>query len=117
MVKGAPMLLRGALLGLALGAGSAAEQRQRRGGAFEVVWNSWYPTQCRQFGDNTTAALFRSFGIKTNAFGESSTSPTTSFNGDLIQLFCPSPMHPHPHHPPNRPPTPPNSRRGPLCGS
>ena len=39
------MLLRGALLGLALGPGSAAEQRQRRGSAskaFEVVWNSWY---------------------------------------------------------------------------
>ena len=61
---------------------------QQRLRPFEVVWNSWYPTQCRQFGDNTTAALFHSFGIQTNAFGESTSSTTTSFNGDLIQLFC-----------------------------
>ena len=97
------MLLRGALLGLALGAGSAAEQQRQRGAGFEVVWNSWYPTQCRQFGDNTTAALFRSFGIKTNAFGESSTSPTTSFNGDLIQLFCAPPTQQQQRGPLSRP--------------
>ena len=32
-------------------------------GAYEVVWNSWYPTECRAHGDTTTAADFKRFGI------------------------------------------------------
>jgi hypothetical protein len=52
-------------------------------GKFEVIWNSWYPTQCRQYGDNTTAALFKEFGITTNeklAFDGGG-------KGDTITLF------------------------------
>jgi hypothetical protein len=47
--------------------------------SFEVLWNSWYPTQCRRYGDNTSAADFQSLGIATNA--------NATFNGDRITLF------------------------------
>ena len=76
--------------------------------SFEVLWNAWYPAQCRQYGDNTTKvshgltaatpltnlhcsckltmcschttkADFDRFGIKTNN--------NSAFNGDVITLF------------------------------
>ena len=30
---------------------------------FRVLWDSWFPTECRQFGDKTTAQDFAKFGI------------------------------------------------------
>ena len=35
-------------------------------GGYEVIWDSWFPEQCRQFGDNTTSADFERFGITFN---------------------------------------------------
>ena len=54
---------------------------------FKVVWNSWYPTQCKQFGDQTSEADFRAFGIQTNN--------ATAFNGNVISLFCAAPSLSH----------------------
>ena len=89
MYRSAAAMLFGSVLPILLvhaPMGPALSTEQRESSSFEVVWNSWYPTQCRQFGDNTSAELFHSFGIHTNAFGENFSSPS-SFNGDLIQLF------------------------------
>ena len=33
---------------------------------FRVLWDSWFPTECRQFGDKTTAQDFAKFGITAN---------------------------------------------------
>ena len=33
---------------------------------FRVLWDSWFPTECRQFGDKTTAEDFAKFGITAN---------------------------------------------------
>lgn len=35
--------------------------------AYEVVWDSWYPAQCRKHGDTTTAADFKRFSIAVNS--------------------------------------------------
>ena len=35
-------------------------------GRYEVVWDSWFPTECRQHGDATTAADFAAFNITVN---------------------------------------------------
>eukprot|EP01052_Picozoa_sp_SAG31_P017636 SAG31_NODE_1215_length_9335_cov_5.846470_10_plen_194_part_00 len=35
--------------------------------AYEVVWNSWYPSECRKHGDTTTATDFQKFGISVNS--------------------------------------------------
>ena len=55
------MLLCGALMGLlAPTARSSPLSTEQGAHSFEVVWNSWYPTQCRKFGDNTSATQLHS---------------------------------------------------------